>query len=181
MRVTSRSESENSFFDRFLSSQVTLVEFWMCFESAIEAQRHKQSKLNNDNKHSQIPLKTKLNLEVHASEIYTHTHTHTIFKDFQTELVTALFQCSFNDVENIDDTKRLGLLCRQCLWLLHNKNFQKIREEYIVQRWTKAAMSKPVSDKDGRAVDVSQLYSDRKIFDNRVVARGLFLRQHSRV
>ncbi|XP_074283491.1 protein FAR1-RELATED SEQUENCE 5-like [Silene latifolia] len=101
IRVTSRSESENSFFDRFLSSQMTLVEFWMCFESATEAQKHKQSKLNSDNKHSQIPLKTKLNLEVHASEI----NTHTIFKDFQTELVAALFQCDLKDVENIDDAK----------------------------------------------------------------------------
>ncbi|XP_074292506.1 uncharacterized protein LOC141619388 [Silene latifolia] len=50
---------------------------------------------------------------------------------------------------------------RHYLWL-HNKIFQKIPEKYIVQRWTKAAMSKPVSDKDGRAIDVPQLYSDRK-------------------
>ncbi|XP_074266669.1 protein FAR1-RELATED SEQUENCE 5-like [Silene latifolia] len=41
MRVTSRSESENSFFDRFLTPHLTLVEFWVCYESALEAQRHK--------------------------------------------------------------------------------------------------------------------------------------------
>ncbi|XP_074297733.1 protein FAR1-RELATED SEQUENCE 5-like [Silene latifolia] len=69
MRVTSRSESENSFFDRFLTPHLTLVEFWVCYESALEAQRHKQSKLNSDNKHSEIPRKTKSNLEVHASEM----------------------------------------------------------------------------------------------------------------
>ncbi|XP_074271417.1 protein FAR1-RELATED SEQUENCE 5-like [Silene latifolia] len=69
MRVTSRSESENSFFDRFLTPHLTLVEFWVCYESALEAQRHKHSKLNSDNKHSEIPRKTKSNLEVHASEI----------------------------------------------------------------------------------------------------------------
>ncbi|XP_074277708.1 protein FAR1-RELATED SEQUENCE 5-like [Silene latifolia] len=69
MRVTSRSESENSFFDRFLTPHLTLVEFWVCYESALEAQRLKQSKLNSENKHSEIPRKTKSNLEVHASEI----------------------------------------------------------------------------------------------------------------
>ncbi|XP_074291248.1 protein FAR1-RELATED SEQUENCE 5-like [Silene latifolia] len=66
MRVTSRSESENSFFDRFLTPHLTLVEFWVCYESALEAQRHKQTKLNSDNKHSEIPRKTKSNFEVHA-------------------------------------------------------------------------------------------------------------------
>ncbi|XP_074277928.1 protein FAR1-RELATED SEQUENCE 5-like [Silene latifolia] len=119
MRVTSRSESENSFFDRFLTPHLTLVEFWVCYESALEAQRHKQSKLNSDNKHSEIPRKTKSNPEVHASEMH-------------------------------------------CLWILHNQDFQKILEQYITQRWTKAAMTKPVFDKDGKLIDVSQKFSDRK-------------------
>ncbi|XP_074298061.1 protein FAR-RED IMPAIRED RESPONSE 1-like [Silene latifolia] len=185
------SESENSFFDRFLTPHLTLVEFWLCYESALEAQRHKQSKLNSDNKHSEIPRKTKSNLEVYASEMYSHN----IFKDFQTELVAALSDCHFKDMEKIDETKiyiltdlqipnkswnvtyspdnmeitcscsmfqRMGLLCRHCLWILHNQDFQKIPEQYIMQRWTKAAMSKPVFDKDGKLIDVSQKFSDRK-------------------
>ncbi|XP_074315322.1 protein FAR1-RELATED SEQUENCE 5-like [Silene latifolia] len=174
MRVTSRSESENSFFD-----------------SALEAQRHKQSKLNSENKHSEIPRKTKSNLEVHASEMYSHN----IFKDFQTELVAALSDCRFKDVEKIDETKiyiltdlqmpnkswnvayspdnmeiTCSVLCfgewaccaSNRLWILHNQDFQKIPEQYIMQRWTKAAMSKPVFDKDGKLIDVSQKFSDRK-------------------
>ncbi|XP_074292534.1 uncharacterized protein LOC141619421 [Silene latifolia] len=101
MRVTSRSESENSLFDRFLTPHLTLVEFWVRYESALEAQRHKQSKLNSENKHSEIPRKTKSNLKVHASEMYSHN----IFKDFLTELVAALSDCRFKDVEKIDETK----------------------------------------------------------------------------
>ncbi|XP_074313774.1 protein FAR1-RELATED SEQUENCE 5-like [Silene latifolia] len=140
---------------RFLTPHLTLVEFWVCYESALEAQRHKQSKLNSDNKHSEIPRKTKSNLEVHASEMYSHN----IFKDFQTELVAALSDCRFKDVEKIDETKiyiltdlqmpnkswnvayspdnmeitcscsmfeRMGLLCVHRLWILHNQDFQKI-------------------------------------------------------
>ncbi|XP_074298769.1 protein FAR1-RELATED SEQUENCE 5-like [Silene latifolia] len=191
MRVTSRSESENCFFDRFLTPHLTLVEFWVCYESALEAQRHKQSKLNSDNKHSEIPRKTKSNLEVNASEIYSHN----IFKNFQTELVAALSDCRFKDVEKIDETKiytltdlqmpnkswnvayspgnmditcscsmfqRMGLLCRHCLLILHNQDFQKIPEQYIMKIWTIGAMSKLAFDKDGKLIDVSQKFSDRK-------------------
>ncbi|XP_074308802.1 protein FAR1-RELATED SEQUENCE 5-like [Silene latifolia] len=87
--------------EQFLTPHLTLVEFWVCYESALEAQRHKQSKLNSDNKHSEIPRKTKSNLEVHASEMYSHN----IFKDFQTELVALCLDCHFKDVEKIDETK----------------------------------------------------------------------------
>ncbi|XP_074276938.1 protein FAR-RED IMPAIRED RESPONSE 1-like [Silene latifolia] len=58
--------------------------------------------------------------------------------------------------------QRMSLLCRHCLWILHNQDFQKIKEKYIMQRWTKAAMSKPVFDKDGKLIDVSQKFPDRK-------------------
>ncbi|XP_074291960.1 protein FAR1-RELATED SEQUENCE 5-like [Silene latifolia] len=165
IRATLRSESENNFFDRFLTPHLTLVKFWVCYDSALEAQRHKKSKLNSDNKHSEIPRKT---------------YSHNIFKDFQTELVAALSDCRFKDVDKIDETKiyiltdlqmpnklwnvayspdnivitcscsmfqRMGVLCRHYLWVLHNQDFQKIPEQYIMQRWTKAAMSKPIFDK----------------------------------
>jgi len=42
LRTTSRSESENHFFSNFTNSHLSLVEFWMRFESAIELQRHGQ-------------------------------------------------------------------------------------------------------------------------------------------
>ncbi|XP_074297944.1 protein FAR1-RELATED SEQUENCE 5-like [Silene latifolia] len=45
MRTTSRSESENHFFSNFTNPNLTLVEFWMRFESAMDVQRWTQSKL----------------------------------------------------------------------------------------------------------------------------------------
>lgn len=193
MRVTSRSESENSFFDRFVTPHVTLVEFWMCFESAMDAQRHKQSKLNSDNKHSQPQLKTPLCIETHASEIYTHN----IFRDFQAEFFAAIYKCGMKDMNKIDGTQvfvitdsdiqdktwkvlyssdddiqincscclfqRLGLLCRHCLWVLHSKKIQKIPEKYIVHRWTKGAMNKPVFDRNGELIQIAaDTLSDKK-------------------
>ncbi|KAK9698629.1 hypothetical protein RND81_08G119100 [Saponaria officinalis] len=101
MRVTSRSESENNFFDRFVTPHVSLVEFWMCYESAIDAQRHKQLKLNHDNKQTHAPLKTPLPLEKHGAETYTHN----IFNDFQTELCAALYNCGLDDLRKNNDTE----------------------------------------------------------------------------
>ncbi|XP_074300511.1 protein FAR1-RELATED SEQUENCE 5-like [Silene latifolia] len=157
MRVTSRSESENSFFDKFLTPHLTLVEFWVCYESALEAQRHKQSKLNSDNKHSEIPRKTKSNLEVHASNVLAQH-----FQRLPNAIGCGFVDCRFKDVEKIDETKiyilthlqmpnkswnvayspdnmeitcscsmfqRMGLLCsNHCLWILHNQDFRKNTE-----------------------------------------------------
>lgn len=191
MRVTSRSESENSFFDRFVTSEVSLVEFWMCSVSAMDAQRHKQAKLNSDNKHSKPQRRTPLEIEFHASEVYTHS----IFRDFQTELIAALFNCGMSemqkrdgaDIYTVTDTnygsktwqvdyslenedmtctcclfQRLGLLCRHILWLLRNKNAKEIPTKYIVHRWTKEAMNKPVFDRDGREIEICGILSDKK-------------------
>ncbi|XP_074288316.1 protein FAR-RED IMPAIRED RESPONSE 1-like [Silene latifolia] len=57
--------------------------------------------------------------------------------------------------------QRMGLLCVHRLWILHNQDFRKYEQD-ITQRWTKAAMSKPVFDKDGKQIDVSQKFFDRK-------------------
>ncbi|XP_074300199.1 protein FAR1-RELATED SEQUENCE 3-like [Silene latifolia] len=122
-------------------------------------------------------------------------YSHNIFKDFQTELVAALSDCRFKDVEKIDETKiyiltdlrmpnkswnvayspdnmkitcsvlcfeRMGLLCEHAFGFYTTKIFGKYRNKDITQRWTKAAMSKPVFDKDGKLIDVSQKFSDRK-------------------
>ncbi|KAL2924977.1 Protein FAR1-RELATED SEQUENCE 5 [Bienertia sinuspersici] len=74
MRTTFRSESENNFFGHFTTPHVTLLEIWMRYESAMESQRHKQSKLLSQSKNSKPQRKTPLDLEKHASELYTHTH-----------------------------------------------------------------------------------------------------------
>ncbi|XP_021759092.1 protein FAR1-RELATED SEQUENCE 5-like [Chenopodium quinoa] len=41
MRTTSRSESDNNFFCSFINPHVSLVEFYLRYEAAIDAQRHK--------------------------------------------------------------------------------------------------------------------------------------------
>ncbi|KAL9681702.1 hypothetical protein QQ045_013489 [Rhodiola kirilowii] len=88
VRTTSRPESENSFFGRFLHSHMTLVEFYMGFDSAIDAQRYNRSKSDHKSRTSTLNLKCKLAIECHASEIFTIQ----VFKDIQVELAAAGFR-----------------------------------------------------------------------------------------
>jgi hypothetical protein len=89
LRTTSRSESENSFFGNYLNKNLSLVEFWMRFNSAIEAQRHNELIADNDTLHSIPELKLHLDLEKHGREVYTHEN----FYIFQRELWSACVDC----------------------------------------------------------------------------------------
>ena len=48
LRTTSWSESQNGFFGNFTNPQVSLVEFWMRYQSTMDAQRWKHAKLTAD-------------------------------------------------------------------------------------------------------------------------------------
>ncbi|XP_074293429.1 protein FAR-RED IMPAIRED RESPONSE 1-like [Silene latifolia] len=145
MRTTQRSESENSFFKRFEARNGTLVEFWMRFQSALDQQRHNQKRLDNENRHSNPKLCSKLALESDGAKIYTHD----IFEEFQEELKNAIggFSCKgFLESNNLEVTtlkdslggrnfdvqynpgtfeascscklfERKGLLCRHIIWI----------------------------------------------------------------
>ncbi|GKA58296.1 FAR1-related sequence 5-like protein, partial [Tanacetum coccineum] len=89
MRTTSRSESENSFFTYFTSSSSTLVKFMLCYESAMERQRHMQEKLDHQSFDSFLSLLTPLPIELHAAKVYTHR----LFTRVQTEIVVGSWLC----------------------------------------------------------------------------------------
>ena len=93
LRTTSRSKSENSFYGKFLNSNVGLVEFWMRFDSTIEAQRHKELLADNDSMHSLTILKLDRSLERHGRDVYTREN----FYIFQNEIWLA---CVDYGVEN---------------------------------------------------------------------------------
>ncbi|GKD71486.1 FAR1-related sequence 5-like protein [Tanacetum coccineum] len=73
MRTTSRSESENAFFKNFTNHGSTLVNFMMCFESAMERQCYRQEVLDFRTFNSAPKLHTKLTIEIHACKVYTRT------------------------------------------------------------------------------------------------------------
>ncbi|XP_056697679.1 protein FAR1-RELATED SEQUENCE 5-like [Spinacia oleracea] len=92
MRTTSRSESENNFYTKFTNPHLTLVEFYMRFQSALDAQRHTQGENDNSSKHKHPECKTRSAIEKFAFEVYTTT----VFYEFQDEVELALFSCGLD-------------------------------------------------------------------------------------
>ncbi|XP_057432975.1 protein FAR1-RELATED SEQUENCE 5-like [Lotus japonicus] len=184
LRTTSRSESENSFYGKFLNPNVSLVEFWMRFDSAIEAQRQKELLADNDSLHSQPKLKLNRNLEKHGSNVYTHEN----FYKFQKELWIACVDCGVESkkeeggleilhiIDNSHANAKMrevaynpsnhnaecsckmyqsqGIPCRHILCVLKGKGLNEIPSNYILNRWTKLANRKPIFDTAENALEM---------------------------
>ncbi|XP_074298679.1 protein FAR1-RELATED SEQUENCE 5-like [Silene latifolia] len=180
LRTTSRSESENSFFGNFTNPNLSLVKFWMRFQSAMDAQRWKHSKLTADSKNSSPILSTPLSIEKKFAEFYTPP----VFYDFQEELKGACYSCNEankstkeRDVErlfvmdrerkkvyeiDVDGKtlvcsckrfQRFGILYRHCVWVLHNKGFDEIPSEYLLPRWSNYATFRPIFNVVGTSLE----------------------------
>ncbi|PNY00107.1 protein FAR1-related sequence 5-like [Trifolium pratense] len=176
LRTTSRSESENSFYGNFLNPHVSLVEFWMRYDSAIEAQRQKELLADNNSLHSLPKLLLDRGLERHGRDVYTHEN----FYIFQQELWIACVDCAVENkkeedgmetlhiIDNSEKNSKLrevvynpsnhnsicsckmfqdqGIPCRHILCVLKGKGLNEIPDNYIVNRWTKFANRKPLFD-----------------------------------
>ena len=79
LKTTSRLESENSMFSKFVHKKLSLVEFWMRFGCAIKIQWEKEAKYDNANS-SLIPqLMINSDLE-NMEKRFTRTRTFILFK-----------------------------------------------------------------------------------------------------
>ncbi|KAL2944187.1 Protein FAR1-RELATED SEQUENCE 5 [Bienertia sinuspersici] len=195
MRTTSRSESENNFFTCFTNPHVTLVEFYMRYESAMDAQRHSLSNFDNDSKNKYPELKTPLLIDKHASQLYTTT----VFYELQYEIEIACFNCGFdgfrreNELEFVSvkegsrrtyevvfncnnyDThcsckmfERQGLPCRHMIFVWKGKLLDKILEKYVLNRWTIMATKQATFSLEGHISDQCVKIVDKKRILNEV-------------
>ncbi|GKB36878.1 FAR1-related sequence 5-like protein, partial [Tanacetum coccineum] len=90
MKTTSRSESSNSFFQVYSHEGNTLVQFLLCFESAMEKQRYTQRVLDNASNGSTSSIFTELLIEKHACAVCTPS----IFREVQHEIRKSLYACT---------------------------------------------------------------------------------------
>ncbi|KAH6797570.1 hypothetical protein C2S52_022124 [Perilla frutescens var. hirtella] len=196
-RTTSISESVNNFFNGYLHSRSNMLEFFIHFESAMDAQRH-ASDLQNSIDESSIPqLKTPLLLEKHAASVYT---SH-IFLKVQEEIMHSYFKCSVVEVNcsdpmmvyeaddgskfthtvtynKVEDTfvcsyKKYimeGLLCCHVFLLLKNMKAVEIPQKYIISRWTKTSLLKPLHSEGGALFDNCDNVGDGKNLTNQLVS-----------
>ncbi|XP_057811252.1 protein FAR1-RELATED SEQUENCE 5-like [Salvia miltiorrhiza] len=171
-RMTSLSESENSFFRRYLNRNSNLAAFYIHFESAMEAQRHNYKQACIVDQTTVPQLKTHTPLEHHASLIYTRN----VFMDIQMEIIEAVDRCRIKSMETDDDEQwysvddrsngvfkvvhiaseetitcsckkfvMVGLICRHMFVVMRNVGMKLIPSKYIVHRWLKAASAEVIS------------------------------------
>jgi hypothetical protein len=101
LRTTSRSESANSFFSRLIGWKLSLVEFWLRFDGALEEQRYKELEMDKVTLHITRNLKTTWGIEKHGSEVFTHE----VFSDFHKEVIAARDHCLIDSVQQEGDVK----------------------------------------------------------------------------
>ncbi|XP_021996712.1 protein FAR1-RELATED SEQUENCE 5-like [Helianthus annuus] len=86
MKTTSRCESSNSLFKTNSSGTNTLVQFLMCFDTAIDGQRYTQRRLEFESNTIAPSMPKNVPIERHASELYTHT----LFLEVQKEIYRGM-------------------------------------------------------------------------------------------
>jgi hypothetical protein len=164
LRTTSRSESANSFFNRFIRRKLTFVEFWLRFDTALECQRQEELLADNTSLHRTPKLMTPWGIEKQCSTIYTHE----VFFKFQEQIVAARDHCFIQSISESEDIKRFtissqtgkdrfvemkksnmfgtcscklyesyGIPCRHIIQVLRVEKQNEVPSSYIMKRWEK--------------------------------------------
>ncbi|KAD6795856.1 hypothetical protein E3N88_06752 [Mikania micrantha] len=148
MKTTSRCESSNASFKVNSSFSNTLVQFLMCFDSAIDQQRYNQRILEFNTNTSSLQYQTELEIEKHAGKLYTqnvavHMHDNS-------------FECSCMGFT------RIGLLCRHIFCVFRILQIREIPDRYVSKRWRREVLPSRVYSISNRlSVDTSELASLR--------------------
>ncbi|XP_022979049.1 LOW QUALITY PROTEIN: protein FAR-RED ELONGATED HYPOCOTYL 3-like [Cucurbita maxima] len=168
MSTAQRSESVNSFLDKYLHKKTTGQEFVKQYEAVLQDRYEEEAKADFDTWNKQPTLKSPSPFEKNVSGLYTHA----VFKKFQVEVLGAVAchpRREKQDDENItyqvqDLDKKLdfivvwnelksevsclcrlyeskGYLCRHAMIVLQICELSTIPPQYILKRWTKDAKS----------------------------------------
>lgn len=166
-----RSESVNSFFDKYIHKKITLKEFVRQYGSIIQNRYEEEDMADFDTWHKQPALKSPSPWEKQMSTIYTHA----IFRRFQVEVLGVVGCHPKKEKENegiatfrVDDCEKnenfavtwneeklevscsclmfeyKGFLCRHSMIVLQICGLSSIPSQYILRRWTKDAKSKQI-------------------------------------
>ncbi|XP_048498601.1 protein FAR-RED IMPAIRED RESPONSE 1 isoform X1 [Beta vulgaris subsp. vulgaris] len=169
MSPAHRSESVNSFFDKYIQRKLTLKEFVKQYGVVLQNRYEEEAIADFDTLHKQPALKSPSPWEKQMSIIYTHA----IFKKFQVEVLGVVgchpkkegedgtsITYRVEDCEKAetffvawDETKSQvsclcrsfeykGFLCRHAMLVLQICGISSIPSQYILRRWTKDAKTR---------------------------------------
>ncbi|KAM3271631.1 hypothetical protein ACQJBY_042062 [Aegilops geniculata] len=180
LRTTSRSESANSFFNRFIHRRLAFVEFWLRFDTALECQREEELMADNRSIHTTPQLFTPWTMEKQGSEVFTYE----VFEKFQLQVIAARDHCCVQNitqgvgVKNVTLRGRsgkirevcydigsmiancscklfesLGIPCRHIIQVLRIENQNELPSYYIMKRWQKRCKRENVYDEQGNLLE----------------------------
>ncbi|PIN12140.1 hypothetical protein CDL12_15255 [Handroanthus impetiginosus] len=164
-----RSESVNSFFDKYIHKKINLKEFVRQYGAILQNRYEEEDMADFDTWHKQPALKSPSPWEKQMSTIYTHA----IFRKFQVEVLGVVgchpkkekedggnvifrvddceknenFVVSWNEARSEVSCSCLmfeykGFLCRHSMIVLQICGLSSIPTQYILKRWTKDAKNR---------------------------------------
>jgi hypothetical protein len=174
LSTSSRSESLNSFFDKYVQVDTSLREFIEQYQLILEDRHEEEAKANFDAWHETPELKSPSPFEKQLLLVYTHE----IYQKFQFEVLGAS-ACHLKkendgvittyDVKDFENNQNYmvewntsnsdiccschlfeykGYLCRHAIVVLQMSGVFSIPPKYILKRWTNAALSRyPIGEK----------------------------------
>lgn len=180
LRTTSRSESANSFFNRFIHRKVTLVEFWLRFDTALECQRQEELIADNSSIHRTPQLLTPWAIEKQGSDVFTYE----VFEKFQQQIIAARDHCCAQSITQDEGIKIVtfrtgaskvrevrcdtatmiancscklfeshGIPCRHIIQVMRIENQQELPSFYMMERWQKRCKRESVYDIQGNLLE----------------------------
>ncbi|KAF7811061.1 protein FAR-RED IMPAIRED RESPONSE 1 isoform X1 [Senna tora] len=189
LSAAQRSESLNSFFDKYIHKKMSLKELMKQYETILQNRYEEEAIADFDTLHKQPALKSPSPWEKQMSTVYTHA----IFKKFQVEVLGVVgchprregggdgsvvkflvqdfekeqeFLVTWNEMNSeVSCFCRLfeykGFLCRHALNVLQLCGCSSIPYHYILKRWTKDAKSREsITDGTEKIQTRVQRYND---------------------
>lgn len=170
MSSVHRSESVNSFFDKYMHKRISVKEFMRQYGAILQNRREEDDMAEFDTWQKQPALKSPSPWEKQMSTVYTHA----IFKKFQAEVLGVVgchpkqesvdgasvtypvedyeigetFFVAWNEADSelsclCRSFQNKGFLCRHAMIILQLCGVSRIPSRYILRRWTKEAKNKP--------------------------------------
>lgn len=169
MSTVQRSDSVNSYFDKYMHKKTSVQEFVKQYESILQDRYEEEAKADSDTWNKPPTLRSPSPFEKSIAGVYTRA----VFKKFQEEVLGAVachpkkenengtnsifrvqdhekeqdFHVFLNEMKHeVSCTCRLyeyrGFLCRHATVVLQMCGLSAIPSQYILKRWTKEAKSR---------------------------------------
>lgn len=197
IKTTSISESDDNFYKRYTRSRSNLLEFLMDFDHAIAAERNSNAHLNFLDTSVLPNLDTTLALEKHAASVYSSRIFGAAKDEFLAACFECgiLEMCSIGNIEKykiVDDLEnvfnvaynkddetvvcgckmfvRIGILCRHIFTVLKNEGITCIPDKYIVGRWKKSSLLKPLHDVEFGGAEKYVDVDENRIMSSKIIS-----------